>query len=421
VRIQDCRFTSNTGWGIYNDAGIGLILSLRETQIGNNSGGGLRSGGAVDMHGGTCTDNGTDDGKGCGILIEGRGKSPVDHVRIESVEIDGNREYNLWLRRARMARVTRCRFNAVERTNIGRQLPLAAIRLGDSDGSSADTVEFTQNMIRVGGIHHWSHVGFDIPDGAAVENIVARDTLFWGGWSDEFHTRYRVGRIVNPAARIVFEEGGLPAPGQPAPLAYVVQLRSDSKASNLLEREAMVLLLNGVVSSPGRLLRAWPVRRISGLETTAGSADAQLGGSPAEAPAKGAPLLLLDGQSTRLTRVAGSDGTTVHLNQAETRSWKGAGYAGGIDVPFEAHYAVEIAADVTGSGGLQSVSLMLLVSGKEEHAERTALLGLPGPQTLRLMCTARCAAGATLHVMLRNESAMPATLQQARMTVRLVR
>lgn len=160
VTLHDCRLIWNGGWGVDNQAGSGPELVLRETQIGNNRGGGLHSGGVVVWHGGTCTSNGTDDGKGVGILLDVSHKRPAERAVIDGVEIDGNREVNLWLRHARFVRVSRNRFNAAEIEKAGRQLPAAAIRIGDSDGHGVDTALFELNQIRVDGLHLWGHVGF---------------------------------------------------------------------------------------------------------------------------------------------------------------------------------------------------------------------------------------------------------------------
>jgi hypothetical protein len=419
LTLQDCRIIWNIGWGIYSDVAVGLMLNLRETQIGNNNGGGLRSGGYVDMHGGTVTSNGTDDGKGPGILIEGPGRSPADLVRIEAVEIDGNREYNLWLRRARFARVTRCRFNATELENVGRQFPLAAIRLGDSDGSGVHTVEFSQNMIRAGGLHNWPHVGFEIPDGAAIENVVARDTMFWGGWSDAHHTRYRIGQVANPAARIVFEEDGRPASGQVVPAAYFVQLRADVTPEVVSGGAAIVLRFVSLSSTPGRNIRTWSMQRIPLVDIPEGGSLGRVASPLAQAVAKGTPVLLF-GEQMRLNTIVEATGSTLTFAQVDARPWSGPAYTGGILLPYDGHYAVEVASDVVGNGSVQPLNITLLASGKPVHVEKTALLGLAGPQTLRLSWAGRWPAGTALHVVLRNDSSAAVSLGGATMTVRLL-
>ncbi len=419
VTLHDCRLTWNGGWGLDNQAGGGLELVLRETQIGNNRGGGLHSGGVVVWHGGTCTGNGTDDGKGVGILLDVAHKRPAERAVIDGVEIDGNREVNLWLRHARFARISRNRFNAVEVEKAGRQLPVAAIRIGDSDGHGVETALFELNQIRVDGIHLWGHVGFDIPDGAYADNIVVKDTAFWGGWSDAHHTRYRIGRTVNPDPVLRFEDAGLPVAGRSVPAAYVVRL-DGGRPQIVAPGDSLVLRLDVVGASAPKLVRNIPVVRLPGLAVEAGGREGRLGGRVEFPQVARAPVLMLDGDQAQFGRLTGTAGETVTLDRALDRAFRGTALVGGLTLPFDAYYAAELSLQASGAAGTQALTLALLADGRTVQSDNLAVPKMPRPQTLRLSATGRWATETALHVVVKNESAAELSLASAVLTVRLL-
>lgn len=418
----DCQFIWNGGWGIYNEAYWALELTLRGSALGQNQLGGLRTGGWVDMYGGSVADNGTPDGKGIGILIDAPGTRVVDLVSLESVEIDGNHGVNLWLRRVRFARITRCRFNSGEREKVGSTWPAVSVRLGDSDGSGARTVEFSKNMMRADGVHNWPHTAFEIPDGASVENLVVTDSIFWGGWNDAHHTRFRIGKLSNPGARLHFDVEGVPAAGLPVPAPFVAQLKTKN-AQPIAAGAASVMQFKSVNSNLPRIALVWEMEPLGEVST---GADGTVGLRAAMRSVRvGMPLLLLGGEAA--TPVAGfakvaavPDPQTVKCDRPLAVSDRRPAIAGGVACPYEGYFALEVVVDILAGDRAQPISLMLLADGKPWRTETGLLHGLAQPQTLRLSLVDRWAAGTAFHVLVSNHSSAAVTLQHAAVTLRLL-
>jgi hypothetical protein len=399
---EDCRIKWNGGWGIYGDAGVAMQMSLRECEVGLNSLGGIRTNGFLEMHGGAVGVNGTDDGRGVGILLDYASMGGVQRALIEAVEIDGNRGVNLWLRRVRFARVIRCRFNASERPKLGVQLPKVSIKIGDSDGSGATTVEFIQNMVRTDGVYLWPHTAFEIPDGASVENLDVRNTLFWGGWSDAHHTKYRIGKLANSNARLRFEEEGVISPNTPVSTQYCAQLKR-AGAMPVPPMSARMVQFD-LVQSNQKVAASWPMFALQPLSDAAKNPRVS-----AEMPV----LLFKDAAS--LDDLVPSQLTTG----ADLQGPAHAALVGGTICPYHGYFDVSAVVDVQGVQPSQALSLVLFVDGKPFRTESSAIHGLPLAETLRLTVFERWAAGTALHVGLRNHSPSEVALVQASLTVRL--
>jgi hypothetical protein len=426
---QDCRIIWNRGWGIYGDVGVGFKLTLHDCEVGVNKTGGIRTDGFLDIYGGAVGVNGTDDGKGIGILLDAPTNSGAHRARIEAVEIDGNREVNLWLRRVRFAQVIRCRFNAAEIDAAGQQFPKVSIRLGDGDGSLAKTVSFEQNMIRADGLHMWPHVGFEIPDGAAVDNLVVKDTLFWGGWSDAHHTKYRIGKLANADALLHFDEEGRLANGLPVAAPYIAQLQlSAASGIPVAAGGTLIIAFTSARSNLPKSAMTWPMTSIASLTALAGSADVVIDSPMSHGLSAGMPLLLIGGPLSldalaglRIAKVASaSELQRLKLDRAEPTSRKVAAVAGGVVSPYDGFFAVDVLADVLATGKAQPVALTVLADGRPWRTENSLIHGLASYETARISFSDRWPAGTTFHVVLSNTSGAPISLQRAMMNVRLL-
>jgi hypothetical protein len=426
---EDCRIIWNDGWGVYGSIGVGFSLTLRDCEVGVNKTGGIRTDGYLEMHGGSVGVNGTNDGKGIGILLESDDYSGAHRAHIEGVEIDGNKEVNLWLRRVRFAQVVRCRFNASEWDKLGVQFPKVSIRLGDRDGSAATTVEFDQNMVRADGRHLWPHTGFEIPDGAVVDNVVARNTLFWGGWSEEHHTKFHIGKLANQDAQVRFDEEGRLSRGTAVPVQYFAQLQGLPEGDRQIPAAvALVLPFGSVLCSQPRLAANWPIAKIEATAVSADGDELRLETPPRHALVRGMPVLILRQPDTldpaaissMATVVAVTNGTVAKLDRPVGASGRVAALAGGATCPYASYFAVDVTVDMQASDKAQEVAMTLLVDGKPWRTENSQLHGLSSGETVRLSVTGSWPAGAALHVGVRNASAAPISLKGATMTVRLL-
>jgi hypothetical protein len=373
--------------------------------------------------------NGTNDGKGIGILLESGDNSGAHRAHIEGVEIDGNKEVNLWLRRVRFAQVVRCRFNASEWDKLGVQFPHVSIRLGDGDGSAVTTVELDQNMMRVDGRHLWPHTAFEIPDGAAVDNVVARNTLFWGGWSEEHHTKYRIGKLANQNAQLRFEEEGRLSRGTTVPVQYFAQLQGlPGGERQIAAAGALVLPFASALSSQPRLAANWTIAKIEAMAISADSDELRFESPPKRALARGMPVLIFRQPNTLdpaaisgiATVVAITDGNVARLDRAVGASGRIVALTGGAMCPYGGYFAVDVTVDMQASDKAQEVATTLLVDGKPWRTENNQLHGLRSGETVRLSVIGSWPAGAALHVGIRNASAVPISLKDANMTVRLL-
>jgi hypothetical protein len=426
---QDCRIVWNGGWGIYGDVGVGFKLTLHDCEVGVNKTGGIRTDGFLDIYGGAVGVNGTDDGKGIGILLDAPTNSGAHRARIEAVEIDGNREVNLWLRRVRFAQIIRCRFNAAEIDSAGQQFPKVSIRLGDSDGSAAKTVSFEQNMIRADGMHMWPHVGIEIPDGAAVDNLVVKDTLFWGGWSDVHHTKYRIGKLRNADAILHFDEEGRLATGLSVASPYIAQLQTaPASAIPVAAGGALIIPFTSARSNLPKSAMTWPMTSIASVTALAGSEDVVIDSPVSHGLSPGTPLLLIGGPLSsdalaglRIAKIASSSELQrLKLDRAEPTSRKVAAVAGGVVCPYDGFFAVDVLTDVLASGKAQPVALTVLADGRPWRTENSLIHGLASYETARISFSDHWPAGTTFHVVLGNTSGGPIFLQRAMMNVRLL-
>lgn len=424
---QDCRFMGNGGWGIYGGIGVGFTLSLRDCEVGANATGGIRTDGILDMYGGGVGANGTNDGRGIGILLDSSTNSGTHRARLEAVEIDGNRDANLWLRRVRFVRVIRCRFQAAEFDKLGVQFPRVSVRIGDSDGSAARTVEFIQNMVRVDARHLWPHVGFEIPDGAEVDNLTVRDTFFWGGWSDAHHTKYRIGKLANQNARLRFDEEGRLSAGTSVPALYQARLRTPSEG-RVEPGGAQIVRFTLVESNQPRLPASWPMSRMEALTTSEGSDEVRSDREISRQVAAGMPVLLYDDavsleapNTPEIARVAAAPASRLmRLDRAAAVSRTRAAMVGGTICPFEGYFAVDLIVDVRGTAESQPIALTLLVDGKPWRTENTLIHGLPTGETARLSVVESWPSGTALHVLFRNTSKAPIAVVGAALNIRLL-
>jgi hypothetical protein len=376
------------------------------------------------MYGGSVADNGSPDGKGIGILIDAPGTRVVDLVSLESVEIDGNHGVSLWLRRVRFARITRCRFNSGEREKVGAATawPAVSVRLGDSDGSGARTVEFSKNMMRADGVHNWPHTAFEIPDGASVENLMVTDSIFWGGWNDAVHTRFRIGKLRNPDARLHLDVEGVPAAGLPVPAPFVAQLKTKNVLP-IAPGAVSVVQFKSVNSNLPRIAAVWEMEPLGEVSTGADGAVALR--SATRSLRVGMPLLLLGDEAA--TPIAGFAKVaavpapqTVKSDRPLVASDGRPAIAGGVACPYEGYFALDVVVDILAGDRAQAISLILLADGKPWRTETGLLHGLAQPQTLRLSLVDRWAAGTAFHVLLSNHSSAAVTLQHAVVTLRLL-
>lgn len=407
LSAYDCRFIWNRGWGI--EAAVCLILTLRGCQIVANTTGGIRTHGALDMGGGAVGGNGDETTAGIGIFLDSTAMSGMQFARVDGVEIDGNRKVNVWLRRARFARITRCRFIAKENEQLGRQVPEAGIRFGDTDGSVVEMVEFSRNMVRVDQKHLWPHIGFDFCTGAYVDNVTVKNTFFGGGWTDRHHTRYRIGRLANADALLRFDEGGLPARGTAIPASFVAQLETRQRLV-LPGASSSVVRFTWVQSSSPRLGSLWPMSLLPQFSTVAGSAEARPPAASGIRLVRGMPLLAFNGAPTQLDlrtatfhKVADVSSTGgVTLDRASPAPTAGWAIAGGVVCPFDGYYSAEAILDVLDPDRPHPLGLSLLADGQLFRAETTTTHGLKEVETVRLQVTARWAAGTALHLVVRN-------------------
>jgi hypothetical protein len=426
---QDSRIMRNGGWGVHGDVHVGFWLTLIDCEIGGNKAGGIRTDGYLDMYGGAVAANGTNDGKGVGILLEAATNGGAHRARLEAVEIDGNKEVNLWLRRVRFARVIRCRFNAAENDVGDRQFPKVAIRLGDSDGSLAKTVEFIQNMIRTDGGKFRPHIGFEIPDGANVDNLDVRDTLFWGGWSDAHHTKYSIGKLANADAALRFDEEGRLATALPVPASYCAQMQT-AAANGASVAPGGALVIRFTSAQPGlpKAAMTWPMGDAAPMSAVAGSVDVAFGSPLPYRPAAGTPVLLFgnplsyDGPTAaRVAKVAtAADTQRITLDRVQPASQTVTAIIGGITCLYEGHFVIDVVVDVVAAGKAQPVALTLLADGKPWRTENNLIHGLPSYETIRFSLTDRWRAGTTFHVALNNLSGAALSVQRATINVRLM-
>jgi hypothetical protein len=426
---QDCRFMRNGGWGIHGNVGVGFSLTLIDCEINGNKAGGIRTDGFLDVYGGAVAFNGTNDGKGVGILLDAATNSGTHRARIEAVEIDGNKEVNLWLRRVRYVQVIRCRFNAAENDQADRQFPRVSVRLGDADASLARTVEFVQNMFRADYGKFRPHTAFEIPDGAQVDNLDVRDSFFWGAWSDAHHTRYSIGKLANTDALIRFDEEGRLAIGLPAPVSYCAQLRTGAGYGvSLAPGATAIVQFASARSNLPKSAMAWPMTAAVSLSTTAGSPEVAIDSLPNQHVTPGMPLLLLgeplafDGPAAvRVIRVASAGKAgLLTLERAEPATRKAAAIAGGVACPYDGYFTVEVLVDVLAAGNAQPVVLTLLADGKPWRTENSIVHGLASYETIRLSLTDRWPAGTIFHVVFDNVSGAAVSLQRAFLTVHLL-